>query len=157
MAIKYKKIVSVLVILAVAVGLAGSMAPSVQAATGDCIADNSKLCTNVQCSSDSHGNATDCTSVDPAASGKCTSDSNSCDFVGKYINPAIKLLTGAVGVVAVISIIYAGIQYTTSAGDPKRVSDAKNRITQTVLALLAYAFLYAFLQFLVPGGIFNRS
>jgi len=76
--------------------------------------------------------------------------------VGKYINPTIKLLTILVGVVATISIIFGGIQYSTSAGDPAKVSAAKGRLTKTIIALVCYAFLYGFLQFLVPGGLFNR-
>ena len=36
------------------------------------------------------------------------------------------------------------------------VIDDLLRIAGTILAIFAYAFLYAFLQFLIPGGIFNR-
>jgi hypothetical protein len=84
----------------------------------------------------------------------CSNDS--CDFIGKYINPAIDLLSVSFGLIAVISIIAGGIQYTASAGDPQQASKAKSRITNTIIAVFAYLFLYAFLQFLVPGGIFNR-
>lgn len=96
-------------------------------------------------------------SEDPATkSGNVCSQKQSCDLVGRYINPAIKLLTILVGVVAVISIIFGGIQYSTSGGDPSKVAAAKGRLMKTIIALISYAFLYAFLQFLVPGGLFNR-
>jgi hypothetical protein len=80
-----------------------------------------------------------------------------CDFVGKYINPAIELFSLIFGLVAVISLILGGIQYSTSEGDPQKAAAAKKRIFNTVLAVVAYLFLYAFLQFLVPGGLFNRK
>jgi hypothetical protein len=80
---------------------------------------------------------------------------SSCNlFLKNYINPIIMLLTALVGVIAVISIIVAGIQYASSADDPGAVTKAKQRIFNTILGLLAYIFLFAFLNYLVPGGIF---
>ena len=76
------------------------------------------------------------------------------NFIDEYINPFIILLSGLVGVFAVISIIIAGIQYSSSADDPSKVSKAKQRIFNTVIGLVAYIFLFAFLNYLVPGGLF---
>lgn len=90
---------------------------------------------------------------DPALKGCSNTD---CDFIGKYINPAINLLSVAFGVIAAASIIMGAIQYSTSGGESAQVSKAKDRIAKTIFAILAYLFLYAFLQFLIPGGIFNR-
>jgi hypothetical protein len=90
--------------------------------------------------------------VDPAING-C--DNDNCDFVGRYINPAINMLSGAFGIIVVISLILGGIQYTTSAGDPQKVAQAKKRIINTVVALVAFFFLFGFLQFLIPGGLFG--
>lgn len=75
-------------------------------------------------------------------------------IIDKYINPFSKLLAGLVGVVSAISLVYAGIQYASSAGDPGKVQAARDRIVKTVIALLAFLFLFGFLQWLVPGGIF---
>ena len=79
-----------------------------------------------------------------------------CDLIETYLNPAINMLTVAFGVIAVISIILGGIQYSTSEGDPQKASKAKNRLANTVLAILAYSALYGFLQFLVPGSFFGK-
>ena len=84
----------------------------------------------------------------------CTSSSN-CDLIGLYINPAINLLSAIFGLIAVISLILGGIQFSTSEGDPQKASKAKNRISNTVVAIFAYAVLYGFLQFLVPGGFLH--
>lgn len=80
--------------------------------------------------------------------GKCNS------FINTYINPVIVFLTVVVGIAAVISIIMAGIQYASSADDPGTVSKAKSRIFNTVIGLVAYIFLLAFFNYLVPGGFF---
>jgi hypothetical protein len=77
-----------------------------------------------------------------------------CDLIKKYINPTINLLAICFGLIAVISLILGSINYITSEGDPQKVSHAKQRIANTVLAIFAFFFMYAFLQFLIPGGIF---
>jgi hypothetical protein len=105
---------------------------------------------------------------DPAAacaadptSAACGSDVNAacgsanCDLVQKYINPLVDVLSVAFGLIAVISIIVGGIQYSASGGDPQKITAAKRRISQTMFAIVAYAFLFAFLQFLIPGGLFH--
>ncbi|HVA11407.1 MAG TPA: pilin [Candidatus Dormibacteraeota bacterium] len=78
-----------------------------------------------------------------------------CDLVNQYINPAINLFSLSFGLVAVISLIFGGIQYSASQGDPQKAASAKNRIYNTIIAIFAYLFLYTFLQFLIPGGAFH--
>ena len=84
--------------------------------------------------------------------GNKTSDGMKC-FINTYANPFIKFFAALVGVFVVISIVIGGIQYTTSADDPGKVTAAKKRIFDAVLALLAFLFLFAFLQWIVPGGV----
>lgn len=81
-------------------------------------------------------------------------DGNSCLFA-KYINPLIALLSVCVGLAVVGAIIYGGIEYIMSAGDPQKAASGKKHIVNALIALVAYALLYAFLQFMVPGGILN--
>lgn len=97
------------------------------------------------------------TCTDPAANPDTNCTKGSCDLIQKYVNPFINLLSISFGLLAVISLILGGIQYSTSEGDPQKVSKAKSRIINTIVAIVAYFFLYAFLQFLIPGGLFNRS
>jgi preprotein translocase subunit SecE len=85
---------------------------------------------------------------------KCSS--GNCDLIDKYVNPAITLFGAVFGTIAVISLIIGGIQYSSSEGDPQKVANAKKRVTNTIISVIAFLFLYSFLQFLVPGGIFNR-
>ncbi|MGI6612189.1 MAG: hypothetical protein ACOX0Z_01250 [Candidatus Nanosyncoccaceae bacterium] len=65
----------------------------------------------------------------------------------------IKILTGLVAVAAVTSIIFAGVQYASAGDSPEKVKAAKDRITQTVIGLLLYIFMFTILEFLIPGGI----
>lgn len=99
--------------------------------------------------------------TDPAVSGNdgtgVQCNASSCNLIQKYINPLVELLSALVGVAVTISIIIGGIQYGSSAGDPQATTAAKSRIRNSLIALVAFLFLYAFLQFLIPGGLFNRS
>lgn len=87
-----------------------------------------------------------------ASGGNCSTLSK-CDLITKYINPLINFLAALVGIAVVISIIIGGIQYGSSAGDPQKVSAAKNRIRNAIVALVTFMFLYALLNFLMPGGL----
>ena len=77
---------------------------------------------------------------------------NAC-FFAKYINPIIALLSAIVGVVVIISIIIGGIQYSSASGDPSKLQAAKSRITNSIIGLVAFFFLFAFIQWVVPGGL----
>jgi hypothetical protein len=98
--------------------------------------------------SDSGGTVTD-----PAVNGGNCASVSKCDLVSKWLNPFINFLAALVGIVVVISIVIGGIQYGSSAGDPQQVSAAKNRIRNAIIALVTFVFLYALLNFLIPGGL----
>jgi len=74
--------------------------------------------------------------------------------ITKYILLTINFLTVGVGVVVTIMIIIGGIQYASAGANPQQIQAAKSRISNAIIALLAYLFLFAFLQWLVPGGLF---
>lgn len=68
----------------------------------------------------------------------------------------IRFLAAGVGVVVVISIILAGIQYSTSEGNPEATMKAKRRVQASLIALVIYIFTFAIINYLVPGGFLNR-
>ena len=109
--------------------------------------EESKKCIDVNGANVTNGNGTSNATTSQLKSG----DS---DKIYNRLAGLINFLSAMVGVAVVISIIVGGIQYTTSSGDPQKVSAAKKRILNAVVALLAFIFMYAFLQFLIPGGIF---
>lgn len=67
---------------------------------------------------------------------------------------AINVLTAAIGLIATVVIIWAGIEYASSGGDPGKAAQARKRIMNAVLALIMFIFLWALLQWLVPGSPF---
>lgn len=67
----------------------------------------------------------------------------------------IRFLSIGVGLVIVASIIVAGIQYTTSQGDPNATAKALGRVSSSAIALLIYIFAAALLNFVIPAGIFR--
>jgi len=91
---------------------------------------------------------------DKAAKGNCVGSLTNCDIFNQYVNPFINFLAALVGVAVVISIIYGGIQYGSSAGDPQKITAAKTRIRNALIALVTFMFLFSLLKFLLPGGLF---
>lgn len=74
-------------------------------------------------------------------------------LITKYLNPFIKLLSVLVGLAVTFGIIYGGIEYTMSAGDPQKAQKGRKHILDAVIALISYSLIFAFLNFLIPGGI----
>ena len=64
----------------------------------------------------------------------------------------IRFLSDGVGIIIVLSIIIAGIQYIASSGEPQAVSKAIARIRSSIIALVVYIFAYAILNYLIPGA-----
>ncbi len=93
------------------------------------------------------------TKADPALTCKVGSGPG-CGIVDKYLSPIITGLAGIFTLVATISLVGGAMQYSSSGDDPQKVSAAKTRMYNSVLAVLAFLFLWAFLQWLVPGGVF---
>ncbi len=75
--------------------------------------------------------------------------------IGDLAFSFIRFLSMGVGIVVVISIIVAGIQYSASEGNPETTQSAKNRIRSAIIGLVLYVFIFAIIQFLVPGGLFK--
>lgn len=67
----------------------------------------------------------------------------------------LRIMTGAVGIAAIGALIYAGMMYSSASGDSAQVSKAKTIITDTVIGLVAYGFMFIILNWLIPGGIFG--
>lgn len=83
------------------------------------------------------------------------SDWDNCPLVSNYIVPAINALSGAMGIVVVSMIIWGGIRYTSSRDNPQQSAAAKEHIRNALFALVIYIFIMAFLNWIVPGGVFS--
>jgi hypothetical protein len=67
---------------------------------------------------------------------------------------AINVLTALVGVAVLGGIIYGAVLYTTAQGDQGKVEKAIEVIRNVVIGFVAYALMFAGLNFLIPGGVF---
>ncbi len=82
--------------------------------------------------------------------GFCTKDG-----IWKILALVINILATGIGLVAVGGFIYAAILYATAEDNASQITKAKMTMTNIVIGLVAFALMYGFLQFLIPGGVFG--
>ncbi len=93
--------------------------------------------------------------ADRAKWAKCSENACMADNpVIVWTKRIINFLAAGVGIVTTIMIIVGGIQYASAGPNPQAVASAKKKIVNAIIALLAYFFLYGFMQWLIPGGLF---
>jgi len=109
--------------------------------------------------------ASDCAvGVDPNDPTQCAPLGNGCNGnttntclkknkIVQDINTIVNFLAALVGIVVIGVIILGGIQYSLAGDNSTATGAAKQRIINGLLALVAFIFTYAFLQWLIPGGI----
>jgi hypothetical protein len=66
-----------------------------------------------------------------------------------------RFMSKIVGLIIIASVIIAGIQYTSSRGEPQPQAAAMRRIFSAGGALLMYIFMFALATWLIPGGLFG--
>ncbi len=67
----------------------------------------------------------------------------------------LKALTAIIGLIAIASIIVAGLIYATAQDSSEKVALAKKIIMNTIAGVILYALLLPITNWLIPGGIFN--
>lgn len=81
-----------------------------------------------------------------------TLDPNNCGVI-YYIKIFTDALSVLVGIVVVMMLVIGGIRYASAGSNPQAVASAKQHISNALLALVFYLFMFAFLQWIIPGGI----
>lgn len=65
----------------------------------------------------------------------------------------IRNITGTIlaliGALSVVMLVWGGVQYATSAGDAKKVTNAKNTILYALIGLVIVVFSYAIVNFVL--------
>lgn len=69
------------------------------------------------------------------------------------LNMVLVVVTTGVGIAAVGSIVFAGVLYITARDNAAQVSKAKTMIMNTIIGIVAYILMWAFLEWIIPGGI----
>lgn len=75
--------------------------------------------------------------------------------VQTIITNVLSAIFGIAGTIATAMIVYAGILYTTSGGDQKKLDAAKNTLTYAIVGLLVIGLSYAIVNFII--GAINGS
>jgi hypothetical protein len=69
------------------------------------------------------------------------------------LNYILVTMTAGVVIAAVGSIVVAGVLYTSAGSNSSQVQKAKTMITNTIIGVLAYAVMWAIIEWLIPGGV----
>lgn len=88
----------------------------------------------------------------------CKNGSKSClqnNVIIQDIQKIVNFLSALVGIVVIGSIMLGGIQYALGGDNAEKVGQAKKRIGNSLFAFLIFILTFAFLQWLIPGGIFK--
>lgn len=89
--------------------------------------------------------------------GKTTPECLANDPIVLWLEWGLGVLSAIVGVGAIIMTIVGGLQYISARDNPQSIQAAKQKIYNVLIGLAAYIFLWAFLQWLIPGGVFGTS
>jgi hypothetical protein len=72
-----------------------------------------------------------------------------------YATNVLKVISALAGIATTGGFIWGGILYITARANAGQVEKAKMVMINSVIGLLLFIFMYAILQFLVPGGVFT--
>ncbi len=89
----------------------------------------------------------------PGTSNEICGEQTRGGVIMTYVRAIIRFMGSLVGLVIIMMIIIGGVQYLTAAGNPSQVAAAKSRIQNAITGLFLFIFMYAILNYLVPGGI----
>ena len=77
--------------------------------------------------------------------------SGSTDELPNVVQGIANAIILVAGVIAVVFIIYGGIQYMTSAGDSAKTKKAKDTILYAAIGLIICALAFAIVNFVIIG------
>lgn len=72
---------------------------------------------------------------------------NNSRDVQSYITPVLNAIFFAIGLISTGMIVYGGFKYATSAGDPSRITGARNTITYAIIGLIVSIMAFAIVNF----------
>ena len=97
--------------------------------------------------------AADCNGVATLFEWQCSGGNGILSLVATLLN----WLAAGVAAAVLVGIVYGSIIYATAAGDESKAKHGIEIIRNAVIALILYALMWSFLQFLIPGGLFSAS
>ncbi len=88
-----------------------------------------------------------------AATGPDTSILPADKDIPGLLKIALNILVYGLGAAATLGVVVAGIMYLTARDSEAQVAKAKTRLIEIVIGLVAWAFMAALLNWLIPGGL----
>lgn len=70
-----------------------------------------------------------------------------------YLKGVVQFLAVGIGLAVVGGIIFGGVTYLTARANAGQVEKAIEIIRSAIIGLLLYIFMFAIINFLIPGGI----
>lgn len=80
---------------------------------------------------------------------ECKTGNEGQTAVNKAVTLGLNLFSAIVGIIAVVMIIVAGIQYITSSGDSGKATNARNTILYAVIGLVVVALAQIIVKFVL--------
>lgn len=65
----------------------------------------------------------------------------------------LQILVYGLGVAATLGVVIAGVMYIMAKDSPDKVATAKKRLYEVAIGLVAWAAMWAVLNWLIPGGL----
>lgn len=66
----------------------------------------------------------------------------------------VNFLAAGVGLAVVAGIIYGAVLYSAAGGSAEQAKKGIGYIRNAIIAALLFVFMYAIIQFIIPGGLF---
>jgi hypothetical protein len=79
-------------------------------------------------------------------------NASNCTLID-YLVRGINVLSALAGMAIIGSVIFAGYEYMTARDNSGQISKARMRIVWSITAMALFVFMYALLNFIVPGGV----
>lgn len=100
-------------------------------------------------------NALECAVLPSSICDNATNPDPDNNGIWQIFTLIIRILTAGVSILAVGFYAYAGFLYASAGNNAGQISQAKSFILNVTIGLLSYIMLYAFIEFIIPGGIFS--
>ena len=84
-------------------------------------------------------------------------DNSGAGAIRSVLVDVINIASIGIGIVAVIGITIAGIQYLTAGSNVDQATKSKRRVYEIIIGLFVYVLMWAGTQWLLPGGIFTQG
>ena len=84
----------------------------------------------------------------------CSNDGKT-DGITQIALVVINFLSIGVGIAVVAGIVIGAIRYITASGNAAQAQQGVTTIVNAIIGLILFIFMYAIINFLVPGGLLN--